>query len=513
LAENVFSARAEGVSYALDNLRPLGRLAVSFLRARLDDAQGDPVRRLHAAYALADNGETPWEFLIDAVPTAPAAECRNLVAALEPESALALPELARRAASTADSGQKARYAIVALHLGDPRPATDALEVRSDPIHRTTLIHSYAGWHAEVGAATKVLRENDDSACRSGLCAALGTIGFETLEPAERNEATEVLAELYRRAADAGTHAAAGWTLRQWKQEIPLVASTSRAPADRHWFVNAQGMTMVEVAAGTFTMGTSGEAQVAEENPAHEVTLTRPYFLGDREVTVEQFQRFIDDPEFPATEKPLDWQHVFERSQPISPTPDCPVQTVNWFDAIRYCNWLSRREGREPGYEHTGEKEKVKWDNREYELDVWRCDFTADGYRLPTEAEWECAARAGSASEFCYGSDEDLLPLYAWFVVNARARTRPGGAKLPNAAGLLDMHGSVCEWCWDRAASYPAEAVRDPTGSAGGSDRRMFRGGGFYGLASGCRSHSASPIARWRATAPSGFGYCVGLRSW
>jgi formylglycine-generating enzyme required for sulfatase activity len=91
--------------------------------------------------------------------------------------------------------------------------------------------------------------------------------------------------------------------------------------------------------------------------------------------------------------------------------------VNWSDTVLYCNWLSKREGRKPCYERTDEKQKfIDYQNKEQDVDIWRCNFAADGYRLPTEAEWEYASRAGSAEAFCYGSDEDLLPQYTWFVV-------------------------------------------------------------------------------------------------
>ncbi|HEV3025845.1 MAG TPA: formylglycine-generating enzyme family protein, partial [Pirellulales bacterium] len=499
-AENVFTARAEGVPHALDNLRPLGHLALSFLRERLDDAKGDGVRRLHAAYALADNGQTPCQYLIDAVATAPSGECRNLVAALEHERALALPELGRRTAATAPSGQQARYAIVAMHLGNAKPAMEALAVRSDPIRRTTLIHVYANWHGDLSEAAELLRTNQDSAFRSGLCMAFGTIAPDTLEHVERDQGAEVLLALYTDAPDGGTHSAAGWALRQWNRPLPAIEPTSRPTSDRRWFVNGQGMTMVEVVAGKFTMGTPGEATQGDdenEKPAHEVHLTRAVYFADCEVTVGQFQRFLADAHYPEAEKPKDWKWEAGMKQ-YSPADDCPIVRVNWFDTLLYCNWLSVKEGRTKCYERTGEKEKVKPGNTEYDLDVWRCDFTGDGYRLPTEAEWEYAARAGSSAGFCYGSDEDLLPQYAWFVVNSKYRTWPAGAKLPNAVGLSDMHGNVFEWCWDWRGTYSVEAATDPTGAAAGSGR-VLRGGAFSFDPSRCRSafrYVDHPIGRY-----------------
>ncbi|HUY36619.1 MAG TPA: SUMF1/EgtB/PvdO family nonheme iron enzyme, partial [Pirellulales bacterium] len=462
LAESVFAAPADAVRYTLDNLRPMRRLALPRLRAKFDDRNAGAVQRLHAAYALADLGGDPQEFLLDAAATAPAGECRNLVEAFEHIKGSALAELARRAESAADPGAKARFAIVALQLGNPKPAQQALALRGDPSHRTALIHGFAAWHGDVAHMAALVAASDDPAFRSGLCAALGTIAPP---PSERDAAVGTLLQLYTGDHDGGTHAAAGWTLRQWEQTPPTIKPASRPPSDRRWFVNRQGMTMVEIAEGTFTMGTAAISGQVDQKPAYEVALTRAFYLADREVTVEQFQKFLDDPGYPAAEKPNDWKWADWMKQ-SSTTPDCPMNGVSWFDTVLYCNWLSTREGRKPCYERTGEKEKLKnYDGTEAEYDVWRCDFAADGYRLPTEAEWEYASRAKSSEGFCYGADEDLLPQYAWFSVNGKSRTWPGGAKLPNAFGLFDMHGNVWEWCWDWQADYPAETVSDPTGPA------------------------------------------------
>ncbi len=249
--------------------------------------------------------------------------------------------------------------------------------------------------------------------------------------------------------------------------------------------------MVEVAAGTFTMGTPGGAtQGTNARSAQEVTLTKPFYLGDREVTVEQFQRFVDDADYAAVDKPEGWQAQSLPWKQYSPTPDCPVVSANWFDAVLYCNWLSTREGRKACYERTGEKQKLKnYDNREAEYDVWRCDFAADGYRLPTEAEWEFASRAGSAGDFCFGSGTTRLLDYAWFVNNSDMHSWPGGGKLPNAWGLFDMHGNAWEWCWDWYGSYGDEPVSDPTGpvSQVAGSGRVLRGGASDVIAAGCRS--------------------------
>lgn len=478
LVDRLLSEPASGVAYVLEDLRPQRDLVVNRLRDCLSDTQSSFAARLHAACALADMDAEAAEFLVAAIRTAPAAECRNVVTALEAVKPSLTPAIARKAEEETDPISRARYAIVALHLGDLLPARRMLALTENPLDRTTFIHTFTTWHADASAAATWLSTCDDEAFRSGVCVALGT-----LEPGEIHEANRTLATLYLEAPDGGTHSATGWALRQLGQPLPEVPRAARASADRSWFVNGQGMTMIRCSPGKFQMGTPGEPPYDDEGPAHEVTLTRGLYFSDREVTVEQFLRFIRDADYPADEKPQPWD---ERTIASNSAVDCPVQMINWFDAVLYCNWLSGREGRRPCYQRTGKEMLKDYAGRQEQRDLWRCDFSADGYRLPTEAEWEYAARAVSAAAYCFGEGTTRLQDYAWFVNNSDAHLWSGGLKLPNARGLFDMHGNVWEWCWDREGPYPAGPMSDPPGPDVGPTR-ILRGGasGVGGL--GCRS--------------------------
>jgi formylglycine-generating enzyme required for sulfatase activity len=180
--------------------------------------------------------------------------------------------------------------------------------------------------------------------------------------------------------------------------------------------NSVGMRLVLIPAGEFLMGApdSDNEAPADEKPEHRVRITRPFHLGITQVTQRQYHEVTGTN--PST---------FEGSM------DLPVESVSWKDAVAFCNALSAREGLEPYYD----------------LGAWTC-LGGKGYRLPTEAEWEYAARAGSTTRYSFGADESSLGEYSWFLGNARDRTHPVGQKQPNAFGLHDMHGNVWEWCGD-----------------------------------------------------------------
>jgi len=218
--------------------------------------------------------------------------------------------------------------------------------------------------------------------------------------------------------------------------------------------------MILINGGTFMMGspeTEKGRNFTDEGPQHKVTVSS-FYIGKYSVTQPEYEEIMGE----------------NPSHPNHKRPENPVDQVTWLNAVDYCNKRSVKEGLTPVYTINGNN--VTW-NRE-----------ANGYRLPTEAEWEYACRAGTQTPFYTG---DKVEEAGWYKGNTRDSagqryTFPVGQKKPNAFGLYDMHGNVLEWCWDFFAPYTAEAQIDPIGPATG-DRRVYRGGCFDFDEVNCRS--------------------------
>ena len=211
-----------------------------------------------------------------------------------------------------------------------------------------------------------------------------------------------------------------------------------------------GVEMVLLPSGWFVMG--DEKGQIDEKP-HKVYISS-FYIDKCLVTQDEYQRVMG-------ENPSRWKGGKN-----------PVEQVRWSDAVRYCNGRSRLEELEPCYD----------------LERWECDFNANGYRLPTEAEWEYACRAGTTTSLFFGNQQSKLKRYAWCKENSGGKPRPVGQKLPNTWGLYDMYGNVWEWCNDfyKVDYYQESPKEDPKGPKTG-ESKVVRGGAWNSNAETCRS--------------------------
>ncbi len=218
--------------------------------------------------------------------------------------------------------------------------------------------------------------------------------------------------------------------------------------------------MIKVDKGSFMMGSDDLSP--NEKPVHKVNITKPFLIGKYEVTFEQYDAFCKDTKH---RKAMDYGYGRDKH---------PVIGVKWTDALEFCNWMSKKEHLKPCYKQTG-------DNTE----TWVCDFNANGYRLPTEAEWEYAADGGANSKSYKYSGSDNPDEAAWVNENSNGTTHVVGQKKPNELGIYDMSGNVYEWCWDwyNGNFYKASPENDPVCSSDTPGKQsglhIIRGGSFH----------------------------------
>ena len=226
--------------------------------------------------------------------------------------------------------------------------------------------------------------------------------------------------------------------------------------------------MVRIEGGTFQMGSpTTEANRDSDEDQHSVTVSS-FSIGKYQVTQAQYQAVIGS--LPSSLP----------SSNYGVGNNYPVYYVSWYDAIVFCNRLSMREGLSPAYLISGSTDPTAWGSVPTSSDAtWNAVQIisgANGYRLPTEAQWEYACRAGTTT--AYNTGAAISDNTGWYGANSDSKTHEVGRKPPNAWGLYDMHGNVFEWCWDWYGNYPSGVQTDPTG-ANPSDYRVVRGGSWY----------------------------------
>jgi formylglycine-generating enzyme required for sulfatase activity/energy-coupling factor transporter ATP-binding protein EcfA2 len=424
---------------------------------------------------LVDSEEKPFAVLFD-----------KLKAHQERAVPLLEAELDRKPApdATADAQdhlaqRQARAAVALLRLERGEKVWNLLRHSPDPSVRSYIVN----WLKPLGAGPETLMTklegiahdpvsipkdgksrmdailfHPETSERRALILALGRYNLDELLPDKREPLVGHLREMYRNDPDSGIHGAAEWTLRQWKQQEKLKELDAELMklkdwGERRWYVNGQGQTFAVIDGPVeFLMGSppTDTERIAENEPPRRMAIPRRFAIAAQEVTVEQFQRFLKLGGITIESYQLSASFLSK----FSPDPKGPWIAPDWYTAAHYCNWLSEQEG----------LPKEQWCYLPNEAGAYAegMSIPADvlqrtGYRLPTEAEWEYACRAGAVTSRYYGHSLDLLYAYAWYLANSKEHAWTCGSLFPNDLGLFDMLGNTYEWCQDSSnASRPAK---------------------------------------------------------
>ncbi len=442
--------------------------------------------------------------------------------------------------------RRANAAITLLRQGERDAYFDALRITDDPeslsqfvarcqqcgVTPTELIESLqrsAALRQSVSGAAKKI----ESRVMYGLLLALGSYPVEQIPEGSREALIVRLRDLYAKDPSASVHSASGWLLRHWgrgedvqkmdEQEVPYDPT-----GERDWFrlrmeltarpeeaadnvtstakKHSLSLTFIVFPAGEYRLGSpefeGGELDRENDEVPRVVRISRSVALCDREVQWGLYDVFEGG----------QWRDGMQSQWGWDLSDDDAVFGRNWYDWVEFCRWLTGEwRGDDESWQCYPETESLEKDGNGNPIygDVL---LARGGFRMPTESEWELAARSDQRTAFAFGGDVTLLEDYGWFKDNSGKRPRVTAVKPPVGSGLFDVHGNLYEWTHDWYASIDGSSSHvDPQGASGGSDR-VLRGGGWSDDAANCRTadrYSYEPTIR---NASDGFRLALSLPS-
>lgn len=441
---------------------PVRRQLVEPLRRTfVDEEQSESSKHLAAtilARYLADDPQSLCELAMLAEPR----PFQVLSRALAPHAALARQMAGRELTAVVSPGaseeqkdevtrRQANALLLLRQGGDEALFWPALAHQPDPRLRSFLLHQLHRLPADPDAWLRRLTVERDAGVRQALVLVLGGEAGVAAAAQVRAETAETLLRLYRDDPDPGVHGAVDWSLNRLGYGDQLAQATAELAEQGirdgfGWYVTKSGFTMVIFnPPGTMTFGSpdSEPGRDARDESQWTGLVNWPFAISWKEVTQEEFLAI----------KPEYGQYLNEHA----PQPNCPANAVSWSDAVEFCRELSVRDG-------FSEDEMATPPVQRWSQGEFPDPRTHFGYRLPLEAEWEAACRAGTTTPRFFGYAPDLLPNYCCYIANSGGRLCPVGQFLPNPKGLFDMLGNVSEWCFNVYIADPDQqqsAIADP----------------------------------------------------
>ena len=416
-----------------------------------------PKEKLHSLFVKSrfGGGVAEPNTLLDLLVDANARECANFVNAFggrSNEDGLAVSEniklILNRFGSSQSQVERFRLAVIGLHLGDTSMTDELLKHELDPESRIHFIESFAEWHGDIGQVVESLGSLIPST-QSGLCCAMGQLPGSEIERETREQLAGILSELTRKSDHAEVHSAAVWLNK--KLGLPEIRLSRLRSADSSWLVKTIGqhdLTFVRIEEqdvytgyGLSRKGWDKFGSLVGEEP--EITrLENSFHISTKEVSAALFFEFIDSLE---AEDPVRIDNETNRLRKHQGR-DLPVSNASWVEAVRFCNWLSKRDKLRPCYE----LKKIELNDREY--NTWQFVEGRSGYRLPRLLEWEAACRGGTNSQNWFGNDFSRLNKFVITLVDENVLPDIGiaerASKIPNQFGLFDVMGNAGEWNYE-----------------------------------------------------------------
>ena len=441
-------------------------------------------RKVNAAIALASIDSFHTELIIDRMDDLYVSSdvCQNLLFALKRDSS-AVRLLTESLAAAQRPEQQARRIILLAHLGQWEAWQAAARRLADPTVRTAIIHQYKNWHGDLNSLAPVIEIHKHEDWSWTLCAALCEIDRRSLD----QPTSQALFDALSRLDDARPYATYHFAQLAIRNITPdkFEALAFQHPDCRSF---AGDFHLIRLGPTRTRLGRFDTSRFEQDHPPRTVQFTRAIFVSDTEVSVEQFAEFALD-EW-GVESYEQWIESGAVDTQVSPNRQHPMQQVSWRDAVKFCNWLSRKNGFRPAYRlvegqpaetPANASANEPQDSAEPVSNRWQLDQHANGFRLLTDAEWEFASRNHSQTIYFFGSDAKYFSTYGIGSSGRASQATPIRGLRPNSLGLYGMLGNVWEWVHNRFEPETFgehEVLVDPFGPdefTPGLDGRVYQG--------------------------------------